>query len=146
VLRISNENYLIFGGLFHLLIATTYTLICLANYQFEWLDFDYVESVRKVDLVALGTSEQYTPDLTWGIAGYNAIIFLVYLVIWRENEQERKPDFELEIVYVNFVPLGTALGLLFLIDYRNDLALGLTGTLAICSILLINFKKIKLDF
>lgn len=146
MLRVTNENFLIFGGLFHLLIAATYTLICLANYQFEWLDFDFVDSIRKVDLLALSTSDRYTADLTWGIAGYNVIIFLVYLVIWKENEQERKPDFELEIVYVNLVPFGAALGLLFLIDYRNDLALGITATLAFCSTLLIDFKKIKLDF
>ena len=116
------------------------------HYQFQWMDFDFVELIKAVDLLQLSSAERYTPDLTWGIAGYNSIIFLVYLVIWQENEQERKADFELEIVYANLVPFGTALGLLFLIDYRNDLALGLTGTLAICSILLINFKKIKLDF
>ena len=135
-MRLTNEQYLIFAGLFQLIIATTYTLICISNYSFDWLDFEFVKDLSNNEILKIRGGKKYDPDLTWGLAGFNGIMFIVNWVIWRENEIKKKPDFESETFGAGLAPFGFALLVYFMVDYRNDLALGITGSYAFLNLAL----------
>lgn len=140
-MRLTNEQYLIFAGLFQLIIATTYALICISNYSFEWLDFDFIKELSGSEILKIRGGKKYEPELTWGLAGYNAIMFIAAWIIWREHETKKKPDFESDIFGAGLAPFGFALLVYFVVDYRNDLAFAITGSYAILNLVLyINYE------
>lgn len=140
-MRVTNEQYLILAGLFQLVIATTYSLICISNYSFEWLDFELVKDFSNNELLKIKGGKKYEPDLTWGLAGFNGILFIANWVIWRENEINKKPDFTSETFGVGTIPFVFALFIYIMVDYRNDLIFAITGSYATINLALyINYE------
>lgn len=135
-MRLTNEQYLVFAGLFQLIIATTYTLICISNYSFDWLDFEFVKNLNGSEILRLRGGKKYDPELTWALAGFNGIMFAANWVIWRENEIKKKPDFESEIFGAGLAPFAFAWLVYFSVDYRNDLAFAITGSYAFLNLVL----------
>ncbi|MBL7873247.1 MAG: hypothetical protein JNM78_16630 [Cyclobacteriaceae bacterium] len=148
-MKLSNEQYSIVAAFFELLIATIYTLICLSNYMFDWLDFEVIKSLKNLTLFQIISKQSYEPDLTWCLAGFNAILFAVHLVIYKENEVKKKKDFGAETFGVGIIPFLMAIGLYFAIDYRNDLIILTTGIFATVNFVLFiseetrNYKEQK---
>ncbi len=136
-MRISVAQHCIFAGLFHLIIAITYALICVSNYSFEWLNFEFIKSIRGIELLKLYGDGYYTADLTWGLAGFHAIIFVVHWVIWQENENERKPDLTSNTFGIGVIQFLLAMFIYYMIDYTNYLIFALTGSFAALSLALI---------
>lgn len=142
-MKLSNEQYSIFAAFFELLIATIYALICLSNYTFDRLDFEVIKSLKNLNLFQIISKQSYEPDLTWCLAGFHAIMFAVHLVIYKENEVQKKKDFGAETFGQGIIPFLIAIGLYFAIDYRNDLIFLTTGIFAAINFALIISEEIR---
>jgi hypothetical protein len=142
-MKLSNEQYSIFAAFFELLIATIYAFICLSNYTFDWLDFEVIKSLKNLNVFQIISKKSYDPDLTWGLAGFHAIMFAVHLVIYKENEVKKKKDFGAETFGQGIIPFLIAIGLFYGIDYRNDLIIFITGIFAAVNIPLIISLEIR---
>ncbi|MCZ8217660.1 MAG: hypothetical protein O9262_15555 [Cyclobacteriaceae bacterium] len=135
-MRMTNEQYSLLAGFFQLIIATTYALICISNYSFDWLDYEFAQDLSKSELLKINGDRTYDPELTWGLAGFNAIMFIVYWIIWKEDKIAKKPDFKSDTFSIGIIPFLFALFLYFMVDYRNLLVLVITGIYAAINIAL----------
>lgn len=129
-MKITNEQYTLFAGLFHIVIATTYALICISNYSFNWLDYEFAKDLSHTEIFKIKSGRDYDPNLTWGLAGFNGIMFIVYWVIWRENRMVKKPDFTIDTFSIGTIPFLFALFIYYMVDYRNDLVFVITVSYA----------------
>lgn len=125
-MRLSNSQYIIFSGLFQLLISLTYTMIGISNYEVDWFDFEWL-GLKDSKLFKLRNSNLITPELTWGLASFNVIMTAVFVVLWNENEKKDKGP-ELQNTPFGLYIFGLALLLFFAADYRNELILSITGS------------------
>jgi len=133
-MKLSNEQYLVFNGLFQLIIAAIYAFIGLSNYPFEWFNFEFAQYFKSLPILKLNNSDKYVPDLTWGLAGFNAIMFVIYWVLWRENEIKRK-DSNLQDTPFGFYLFVLVLALYFSMGYGNDLTFAITSCYALLSLI-----------
>lgn len=141
--RLTNEQYLIVAGLFQLLIAVTSTLIGLANYDVEGLDIEVIKSLKGVALLKLKGGINLEPKITWGLAGFNLILFFTFLVIWKENEKEKKPRFGSETFGAGLTPFGLYIMLYFFVEYENILLFALTGSFAVLNLMLLVLHELN---
>lgn len=142
-MRISNAQYLIFAGIFHLAISICYVLVCFSNYSFDWLDIEFLKDLQNNEILKIKSERDFDPNLTWGLAGYNGIMFIVYWVIYTENEANPKPAFISKDFGVGTLPFIVALSYYISIDYRNDLIFLLTGCFAATNIFFYLSNKIQ---
>jgi lipid-A-disaccharide synthase-like uncharacterized protein len=142
-MRISNAQYLIFAGIFQLAISICYVLVCLSNYSFEWLTIEFVKELQNNEILQIKSERDFDPNLTWGLAGLNGIMFFVYWVIYTENEANPKPAFISKDFGVGTLPFFIALFYYIFIDYRNDLIFLLTGCFAVPNIFFYLSYKIQ---
>jgi hypothetical protein len=140
-MRISNNQYLLIAGFFQLLIATTYGLICVSNYEFNWFDKDLRNELIELKIFNLSDPDRYEPALTYGLAQFYIIMFIVYWVIWDQGENSKKTKFDFKDLQMGLIPFGFAIFIYFMVDYRNDLSFVLTGSYAIFTIILIGTEK-----
>lgn len=135
--RLTNEQYLVVAGLFQLLIAVTYTLIGLANYGVERMDLEMFKFLKEIVWLKLKGGINLEPKITWGLAGFNFIMFLTCLIIWNENEKEKKSQFGSEVFGSGLTPFGLSLMLYFYVNYENELIFALTGSYAALNLMLL---------
>ena len=135
-MRISNAQYLIFAGIFQLAITICYVLVCLSNYSFDRLDIEFLKGLTNNELLKIKSGRNFNPNLTWGLAGFNGIMFIAYWIIWKENEDDKKPAFTSEDFGIGTFPFLIAIFCYIFIDYRNDLIFAITGSYAMLNLAL----------
>lgn len=145
-MRISNEQYFFLAGFFHLLISVTYAVICISNYRIDWLSDETLTVFKNVELFALKNPARYEPALTWGLAGFNAILLVVFVVLYHENKVEQKPKFNHKEIWIGFMPFAISLLFYFAIDYSNLLIIVVTGVYSFLTLLIIDYKQIRFNW
>jgi hypothetical protein len=70
-------------------------------------------------------------------------MFAMHLVIYKENEMEKKKDFGTDTFGAGIMPFLMAIGLYYAIDYRNDLIFLTTGIFAAINFALIISEEIR---
>ncbi len=136
-----NIKYSILSGFYQLLIATTYGLICVTNYEFTWFDKELRNELIELKIFNVNNPDRYEPALTYGLAQFYIIMFIVYWVIWDQGDISKKDKFDFKDIQIGLIPFGLAIFIYFMIEYRNDLSFVLTGSYAILTMFLIGRVK-----
>ena len=136
IMKLTVEKWLVVSGLGYLVLATSYTLVYLANYgAIDAIGF--LEQVNRIKLLKLKNANMFDSSLIWGLASFWGIMFSISLILWNQNEKKKLNDFlKDETIASGFIPFIISLGYHFGFGLKNNFLLFVCGFYALCTVVL----------
>lgn len=135
-MKLTTEKVLIFSGLGYIILATSYFLVYLANYN-TIVVIRSIKYLRKINLLKVKNAELFDSSLTWGLASFWGIMFLASLALWNQHEKEKLKDFiKDETIGLGVLPFLIALGCHFGLGFESNFLLSMTGLCGLLTVTL----------